>query len=196
MLVSLGEATPSRSRAPMLYGDLTTISQTNYTFNKRHLSCQRGVLFEINWGFGSSRFLHLRGWRSWVHRKHPRNSDSEILSLRIPGVRVDRTASFQTINLDKWAEPLRDLNFQRACWSETKQWVWDFETLNLTFCAWKLWELIGQFLNTQEVVYFLPDPGALSSCMHTSRIEILVNWNYENWPYCTHNDYIVNNHTM
>ena len=35
------------------------------------------------------------------------------------------TASFQKFNLDKWAEPLEDLNFQMAFRSEHKKWFWD-----------------------------------------------------------------------
>ena len=34
-------------------------------------------------------------------------------------------ASFQKFNLEKWAQPLGDLNNQRALWSEYKQWFWD-----------------------------------------------------------------------
>ena len=29
-----------------------------------------------------------------------------------------RTASFQKLNLEKWAHILGDLNFQRTCWTE------------------------------------------------------------------------------
>ena len=29
------------------------------------------------------------------------------------------------LNLEEWAQPLGDLNFQKACWSESKQWFWD-----------------------------------------------------------------------
>ena len=50
-----------------------------------------------------------------------------------------RTASSQKLSLDKWAQPLGNLDFQRACWSENKQWsgIWDlqFELLR------QLWEL-------------------------------------------------------
>ena len=33
-------------------------------------------------------------------------------------------ASFQKFNLWKWGQPLGDLNFQRASWSEHKRWFW------------------------------------------------------------------------
>ena len=32
---------------------------------------------------------------------------------------------FTKLNLDKWAQPLGDLNFQRASWSAHKRWFWD-----------------------------------------------------------------------
>ena len=36
-----------------------------------------------------------------------------------------RTTSSQRFNLEKWAQPLGDLNFQRAFWSEHEQWFLD-----------------------------------------------------------------------
>ena len=35
------------------------------------------------------------------------------------------TASFQKFNLEHWAQPLGDFNFQRACRSEHEQCFWD-----------------------------------------------------------------------
>ena len=32
---------------------------------------------------------------------------------------------FSKAQSGKWAQPLGDLNFQRACWSAHKQWLWD-----------------------------------------------------------------------
>ena len=49
-------------------------------------------------------------------------------------------ASFQQFNLEKRARPLGDSNFQRAVWSEHKQWFWEFRPLNLKSRKWKLWE--------------------------------------------------------
>ena len=51
------------------------------------------------------------------------------------------TASFQKFNMDKWAQPLGDLNFQRASWIEHKQWFWDLRPLIWTFSDLQFWEL-------------------------------------------------------
>ena len=40
------------------------------------------------------------------------------------------TASFRKINMGKWAQPLADLNFQRACSSEYKQWLLELRPSN------------------------------------------------------------------
>ena len=54
---------------------------------------------------------------------------------------VNVTVSCQTINMEKCAQPLGDLNFQRACWSEHKQWFWDlrpsiWNCANLNYKNW------------------------------------------------------------
>ena len=43
------------------------------------------------------------------------------------------TADVQKVNMDKWAQPLGDLNFQRAFRSEHKQWFWDSRPSILCF---------------------------------------------------------------
>ena len=50
------------------------------------------------------------------------------------------TASFQKLNLEKWAQPLGDLNFQSMLKWEYAT-VLGFETLHLKFGKFKLWEL-------------------------------------------------------
>ena len=48
--------------------------------------------------------------------------------------RPGRAASLQKLNLERWAQPLGDLNFhQRALRSENKQWFRDLRPWNLNF---------------------------------------------------------------
>ena len=46
-----------------------------------------------------------------------------------------KRASFQKFNMVKRARPLGDLNFQRACWSENKQWFWDLRPSTCGACV-------------------------------------------------------------
>ena len=59
---------------------------------------------------------------------------------------------------EKWAQPLGDLIFQRASFSENKQWFCDFETLKFTFCESKLWELTVGPISIVGFFYFVPLP--------------------------------------
>ena len=49
---------------------------------------------------------------------------------------ISDTASFQKFTLEKWAQPLGNLKFHRACWFENKQWFWDFRPSNGKFANW------------------------------------------------------------
>ena len=48
-----------------------------------------------------------------------REEPSEVSSA------ISNTVSSRKLNLERWAQALGDLNFQRAFWREHKQWFWD-----------------------------------------------------------------------
>ena len=43
------------------------------------------------------------------------------------------SANFQKLHPETWAQPLGELNFQRACRSEHEQWFWDSRPSNCPF---------------------------------------------------------------
>ena len=56
----------------------------------------------------------------------PMRSEQKGSSQRQPAgdSKID-PVSFQRFNVEEWAQPLEDLNFQRAFRSERMQWFWD-----------------------------------------------------------------------
>ena len=59
-------------------------------------------------GFGSGRFLSLKGWNSQVHREFPRHFGSAMFSLRILELRTDRSISCHKFKLQKFKVRGRD----------------------------------------------------------------------------------------
>ena len=83
--------------------------------NSSNSSTQMGRL--PCWGAPPCNALEHRAWSGFdqppLHRQDP-----------LQGTRFC-AASFQKFKLDKRAQPLGDLNFQRACRSEHEQGFWD-----------------------------------------------------------------------
>ena len=47
-----------------------------------------------------------------------------------------RGSSSRKLNLEKWAQPLEDLNFRRAFWSNNKQCLWDLSSPIQNLASW------------------------------------------------------------
>ena len=54
---------------------------------------------------------------------------------------IARSVSLQKLSQEMWPQPLGDLNFERAGWSENKQWFWDLRPSNweFTICICENW---------------------------------------------------------
>ena len=99
----------------------------------------------LYWGLWKP-FLSRRGIEEDPNRNPPtydlgsgRTSITERLGKTASGKHSERqanTASFQKFNLEKWAQPLGDLNFQRASRSDNKQWFWDLRPSTWNLATW------------------------------------------------------------